>query len=72
MRTLQTQEVKVVSGAGLITGVLTTGAQAGAAVGKGLLQAGVIVGKPPGDRHRERAQVHHLIQVASSTASVLG
>lgn len=46
MRTLQTQEVKVVSGAGLLTGILTTGAQAGAAVGTGLLQAGVIVGKP--------------------------
>ena len=46
MRTLQTQEVKVVSGAGLITGVLKTGAQAGVAVGTGLYQAGVIVGKP--------------------------
>lgn len=46
MRTLQTQEVKVVSGAGLLTSALTTGAQAGAAIGSGLLQAGVIVGKP--------------------------
>jgi hypothetical protein len=46
MRTLQTQEVKVVSGAGLLTGVLTTTVQAGTAVGTGLFQAGVIVGKP--------------------------
>lgn len=46
MRQLQTQEVKVVSGAGLIGSVLTTGAQAGAAVGKGLVTGGAIVIKP--------------------------
>jgi len=46
MRTLQTQEVKSVSGAGLLTGLLTTGAQAGAAVGSGLYQGGLIVVKP--------------------------
>ena len=46
MRTLQTQEVKVVSGAGLLTGIVKTGAQAGAAIGSGLYQGGVIVVKP--------------------------
>ena len=46
MRTLQTQEVKSVSGAGLLTGIVKTGAQAGVAVGKGLYQGGVIVVKP--------------------------
>jgi hypothetical protein len=46
MRALQTQEVKSVSGAGLLISAVKTGAQAGAAVGNGLVQAGVIVGKP--------------------------
>jgi hypothetical protein len=46
MRQLQTQEVKSVSGAGLLTSAIKTGAQAGAAVGNGLVTAGVIVGKP--------------------------
>lgn len=46
MRQLQNQEVKSVSGAGLLTSAIKTGAQAGAAVGNGLLTAGVIVGKP--------------------------
>jgi hypothetical protein len=46
MRALQTQEVKSVSGAGLLTSAVKTGAQAGAALGNGLVQAGVIVGKP--------------------------
>jgi hypothetical protein len=46
MRTLQTQEVKVVSGAGLLTSIVKTGAQAGVAVGTGLYQGGVIVVKP--------------------------
>ena len=46
MRQLQTQEVKSVSGAGLLTSAVKTGAQAGAAIGTGLVQAGTIVGKP--------------------------
>jgi hypothetical protein len=46
MRQLQTQEVKSVSGAGLLTSAVKTGAQAGAALGTGLYNAGVIVGKP--------------------------
>lgn len=46
MRQLQTQEVKAVSGAGLIVGTITTGAQAANALGKGLISAGTIVGKP--------------------------
>jgi hypothetical protein len=53
MRQLQTQEVQSVSGAGLLISAVTTGAQAGAAAGegllaagKGLIKAGVIVGKP--------------------------
>ena len=46
MRQLQTQEVKFVSGAGLLTSAVKTGAQAGAALGSGLVQAGAIVGKP--------------------------
>ncbi|MEY4767156.1 MAG: hypothetical protein RI907_3829 [Pseudomonadota bacterium] len=46
MRTLQTQEVKTVSGAGLIVGTLTTGAQAGKALLGGMVQAGAIVAKP--------------------------
>ena len=57
MRQLQAQEVKAVSGAGLLTSTITTGAQAGVAAGTGLVQggkvvagglvqAGTIVGKP--------------------------
>jgi len=46
MRQLQSQEVKSVSGAGLLTGVVTTGAQAGGALLGGFVKAGVIVGKP--------------------------
>ncbi|RTL31782.1 MAG: hypothetical protein EKK47_06845 [Burkholderiales bacterium] len=46
MRQLQTQEVKAVSGAGLLGGILNTGAQAGAAIGNGLLTGGAIVIKP--------------------------
>lgn len=46
MRQLQTQEVKAVSGAGILTSVLTTGAQAGGALLSGAVQAGTIVGKP--------------------------
>ncbi len=46
MRQLNTQEVQAVAGAGLITGTLGTAVKAGAAVGKGLVQAGVIVAKP--------------------------
>jgi hypothetical protein len=46
MRQLQTQEIKSVSGAGLLTSAIKTGAQAGAALGNGLYSAGVIVGKP--------------------------
>lgn len=46
MRTLNTQEVKTVSGAGLITGTLSTAVRAGAAVGSGLVNAGKIVGAP--------------------------
>ena len=46
MRVLQSNEVKSVSGAGLIGSVLGTTVRAGAAVGKGLVQAGTIVAKP--------------------------
>ncbi len=46
MRTLQKTEVASVSGAGLITSTLSTGIRAGAAVGKGLVQAGAIVARP--------------------------
>ena len=46
MRQLQTQEVKAVAGAGILTNVVTTGAQAGGALLGGIVQAGVIVGKP--------------------------
>ena len=57
MRQLQSQEVKAVSGAGLLAGAISTGAEAGVAagtglvkggaiVGSGLVQAGTIVGKP--------------------------
>lgn len=46
MRTLQTQEVKTVSGAGVLTNVVDTTVAAGTAAGTGLVQAGVILGKP--------------------------
>lgn len=46
MRQLQTQEVKAVSGAGILTTTVVTGAQAANALGKGLISAGTIVGKP--------------------------
>lgn len=46
MRQLQNQEVKAVSGAGILTNVVVTGAQAGGALLGGFVQAGVIVGKP--------------------------
>lgn len=43
MRTLNTQEVKRVAGAGLITGTLSTAVHAGVAIGSGLASAGKIV-----------------------------
>jgi hypothetical protein len=43
MRQLQTQEVLAVSGAGLLTGALSTGVQAGVAAGTGLAQGGKVV-----------------------------
>jgi hypothetical protein len=46
MRQLQAQEVKSVAGAGILTNVVTTGAQAGGALLSGIGQAAVIVGKP--------------------------
>jgi hypothetical protein len=53
MRTLQTQEVQAVSGAGLLTSTVKTGAEAGAVAGqglvaaaKGLASAGAILSKP--------------------------
>lgn len=46
MRQLQTQEVKAVSGAGILTSVVTTGAQAGGALLGGFVSAGAIVAKP--------------------------
>jgi len=46
MRTLQTQEVKAVSGAGIITSTLGTGLAAGKAVVGGMVQAGAIVAAP--------------------------
>ena len=46
MRTLQTQEVKAVSGAGLITATLGTGLSAGKALVGGMVQAGTIVATP--------------------------
>ncbi len=46
MRQLQTQEVKAVSGAGLLTNTLTIGAQAGGALLGGFVSAGTIVAKP--------------------------
>lgn len=46
MRTLQQTDIKSVSGAGVLTSVLSTTVRAGAAVGKGLFEAGTIVVKP--------------------------
>ena len=46
MRQLNTQEVQAVAGAGLVLGSLGTAVKAGSSVGNGLLQAGVMVGKP--------------------------
>jgi hypothetical protein len=46
MRTLQTQEVKSVAGAGILTSTLSTGYQAGSALVGGLATAGTIVAKP--------------------------
>jgi len=46
MRQLQTQEVKAVSGAGVLTSTVVTGAQAGKALLSGFTQAGTIVAKP--------------------------
>ena len=46
MRQLQSQEVKAVSGAGLLTGAISTGAEAGVAAGTGLVKGGAIVGFP--------------------------
>lgn len=46
MRTLQQNEVHAVSGAGVLTSVVKTGVQAGAALGQGFYSAAVIVGKP--------------------------
>jgi hypothetical protein len=46
MRQLQSQEVKSVAGAGILTSTLVTGYQAGAALVGGLASAGTIVAKP--------------------------
>jgi hypothetical protein len=46
MRQLQSQEVKSVAGAGILTSTLVTGSQAGAALVGGLASAGTIVAKP--------------------------
>jgi hypothetical protein len=46
MRQLQTQEVKAVSGAGVLGSVLGTTVQAGGALLGGIVQAGTIVGTP--------------------------
>ncbi len=46
MRQLQAQEVKAVSGAGILTTTVVTGAQAGAALLGGFVSAGTIVAKP--------------------------
>ena len=46
MRTLQTQEIKSVAGAGIITSTLSTGMAAGKALVGGMVQAGAIVAKP--------------------------
>jgi hypothetical protein len=46
MRTLQQTEIKAVSGAGVLTSVLSTGIRAGAALGQGLYSATTIVVRP--------------------------
>jgi hypothetical protein len=46
MRTLQTQEIKSVAGAGILTSTLSTGFQAGSALLKGVATAGTLVAKP--------------------------
>jgi hypothetical protein len=46
MRTLQTQEVKSVAGAGILTSTLVTGVKAGSALVNGVATAGTIVAKP--------------------------
>ncbi|MFT3858836.1 MAG: hypothetical protein QM742_18610 [Aquabacterium sp.] len=46
MRTLQQTEIKTVSGAGILTSVVTTGVRATAALGKGMVEAGTIVARP--------------------------
>jgi hypothetical protein len=46
MRTLQQKEIQTVSGAGVLTSVLSTGVRAGAALGQGLWSATTIVAKP--------------------------
>ncbi len=46
MRTLQTQEIKAVAGAGILTSTLSTGLSAGKALVGGMVKAGAIVAKP--------------------------
>jgi hypothetical protein len=46
MRQLQTQEIKSVAGAGILTSTLSTGYQAGSALVRGMATAGTIVAKP--------------------------
>ncbi len=46
MQQLNQKQVQQVAGAGILTSVVKTGAQAGVAVGSGLYNAGVIVGTP--------------------------
>jgi hypothetical protein len=46
MRTLQTQEIKSVAGAGILTSTLSTGISAGKALVGGMVSAGTIVAKP--------------------------
>jgi len=46
MRTLQQKEIHTVSGAGVLTSVLSTGVRAGAAIGNGLVSATTIVARP--------------------------
>ncbi|MEY2842716.1 MAG: hypothetical protein RI920_753 [Pseudomonadota bacterium] len=46
MRQLQTQEIKSVAGAGILSSTLSTGYQAGSALLRGVTTAGAIVAKP--------------------------
>jgi hypothetical protein len=46
MRTLHTQEIKSVAGAGILSTTLSTGYQAGSALVRGMATAGTIVAKP--------------------------